>query len=126
LGVAVNLDGARPPERFKAGNDGHDFHSIVGGSVIAAGQFLASAARKQHDSEAAWTGVSDTAAIGVESDLVRRAPGFVGHVVEEFGITSGTEQLGVDECNSMSTSLGRRMAANKVFPTACLPQAMSR
>jgi hypothetical protein len=67
-GIAVEGDLAGLFEGLERLDGGGDFHAVVGGLAVAAGEFAAVGAENEDDAVAAGAGVGRDAAVGVEGD----------------------------------------------------------
>ena len=69
----IAVDGYRrvPVFQFAQGhNTGHEFHPVIGGQAVAAGEFPALAVVNLNDPIAARPRIVDASAVGVNSDLI--------------------------------------------------------
>ena len=69
LAVGVEIDAARPLERFERGDRGHQLHAVVGGLRLAAFEFLLAIAEGQDRAPAARARIARAGAVGVDDDV---------------------------------------------------------
>ena len=72
LAVGVDVDAARPLERFQGGDRRHHLHAVVGGVEFAALELLLAVAEGEDGAPAAGTGIAGAGAVGVNDDVRQR------------------------------------------------------
>ena len=69
LAVGVQIDPARPLQRFERGDRRHQLHAVVGGVRLAAFELLLVIAEGQDRAPAARAGIARAGAVGVDDDV---------------------------------------------------------
>ncbi len=79
LTIGVQIDPARPLERFKRGNGGHQLHAIVGGVCLTAFELFLVVAEGEDRAPAARAGIARTGAVSMNDDMRQPLRRFFAH-----------------------------------------------